>query len=565
MRQPETPRLRPYSLRWRLLLAAAAWIALALLLVGVLLVGLFRHHAEQELAARAAGPLDALAAGLTVELPTAAPQLTLARDPAAADFQADFRRPYGGAYWWVAEAEAGADALQAVPDAGTGGGTGAGKNTAAGAMAGPPSLLRSRSWWDAQPDAALAASLARQARPEVQRFEASGPQQQPLVVWARRVELAGWERPLVVAVALDATRLRGVTRDFARTVAAALAALALALWAASGLQVRQGLAPLGRLQQALMRLRAGQPGALKDRFPAEVQPLVDELNALLADNQRLVHQAREQTANLAHALKTPLAVLGNAAADMPGEAGEAFRSQLALIHRQVELQLARARATAAGALAGRSGERRADAAPVVDGLLRTLQRLHAGRGIQAQRTGVPTAPAVACEPEVLHELLGNLLDNAFGWARSRVQVQLAVEPAAPPGADRASAAAAPCLRLAIDDDGPGIPLAQRQAALQRGRRLDETEPGSGLGLAIADELVRLAGGALQLQDSPLGGLRVSLQLPLAPSVPPAPSAPSAPSGPSAHPGVAACQRVASLSQSGRSSKLSISSRPRGAC
>ena len=207
-----------------------------------------------------------------------------------------------------------------------------------------------------------------------------------------------------------------MTRDFARTVAAALAALALALWAASGLQVRQGLAPLGRLQQALTRLRAGQPGALKESFPAEVQPLVDELNALLVDKQRLVHQAREQTANLAHALKTPLAVL----------------------------------------------------------------------------------------------------DNAFRWARSQVQVRLAVEPAAGPVADGAAAATAPCLRLAIDDDGTGIPPAQRQAALQRGRRLDETEPGSGLGLAIADELVRLAGGALQLQDSPLGGLRVSLQLPLAP-------------------------------------------------
>jgi signal transduction histidine kinase len=521
MRRPDPGVPRPYSLRWRLLLAAAAWIALALLLVGVLLVGLFRHHAEQELAARAAGPLDALAAALTVELPApvrtdaaagpaAAPLLTLARDPAAADFQADFRRPYGGAYWWVAEV--GADAVPAAP----GNGTGARTDPAAGTEAGPPSLLRSRSWWDAQPDAALAASLARQAGPEVQRFEASGPQQQPLVVWARRLELAGWERPLVVAVALDATRLRGVTRDFARTVAAALAALALALWAASGLQVRQGLAPLGRLQQALTRLRAGQPGALKESFPAEVQPLVDELNALLVDNQRLVHQAREQTANLAHALKTPLAVLGNAAADMPGEAGVAFRGQLALIHRQVELQLARARATAASALAGRSGERRAEAAPVVDGLLRTLQRLHAGRGIQAQLTGVPTAPAVALEPDVLHELLGNLLDNAFRWARSQVQVRLAVEPAVEPVADGAAAATAPCLRLAIDDDGPGIPPAQRQAALQRGRRLDETEPGSGLGLAIADELVRLAGGALQLQDSPLGGLRVSLQLPLAP-------------------------------------------------
>lgn len=463
------------SLRRRLLLAAAAWVSLALLLVGVLLVALFRHHAGQELAARAAGPLDALAAALVVQAPPAeqgAPALQMG--PGAPADEA-FRRPYGGAYWWVAD--------------------------------GAAQPLRSRSWWDTEPPVALTAAFARLTGAGIGRFEAVGPQRQPLVVWARRVELAAWDRPLVVAVALDATRLQGMTRDFARTVALALGVLALALWAATWVQVRLGLAPLARLQAALARLRAGHSQQLAGRFPAELQPLVDDLNALLQDNDRLVRLAREQTGNLAHALKTPLAVLGNAAAAWPGESGDLVRGQLAQVQRQIDMQLARARATATGRATARSGQERCDAAGVVDALLRTLQRLHADRALQARRIGEPAPPPVALEAEVLHELLGNLLDNAFRWARTTVQVSLQTEGQA--GAPVAG------LQLHIDDDGPGIAPERREDALQRGRRLDETGPGSGLGLAIADELLRLAGGRLALHQAPLGGLRVSVVLPLA--------------------------------------------------
>lgn len=463
------------SLRRRLLAAAALWIGLALLLVGLLLVALFRHHAEQELAARAAGPLDALAAALAVEAatPSAAgagtgtgARLSLSDEPA----EEAFKRPYGGAYWWINDGAT-------VP-------------------------LRSRSWWDASPAPALAAEFGRLVGAQIGRFEARGPQQQPLVVWARRVELGSWDRSLVVAVAFETTRLQGVTRDFARTVALALGVLAVVLWVASWWQVRLGLAPMRRLQQSLAGLRAGRSSQLQGQFPAEVQPLVDELNALLDDNDRLVRQAREQTGNLAHALKTPLAVLGNAAADWGGDDGERLRAQLAQIHRQVELHLARARATAASTLIARDADRRADAAAIVDSLLRTLQRLHAERGIVAERVGVLAPVSVAVDADVLHELLGNLLDNAFRWARAEVRVAFQLEP------DAAR------LRLDIDDDGPGILPARRAEALQRGRRLDEAQPGSGLGLAIADELVRLGGGSLRLTDAPLGGLRVSLRLPL---------------------------------------------------
>lgn len=456
------------SLRRRLLAAAAAWIVLALLAVGVLLVLLLRQHVEDELALRAAGLLDALAAALVAEVPAdgdSGGRLTLPDEPA----DEAFRRPYGGAYWWVVD--------------------------------GTAQPLRSRSWWDTQPPA-MTEGFAQLADARIERFEARGPQQQPLVVWARRVELAAWERPLVVAVALDATRLQGMMRSFAYTIAAAMGLLALALWGASWLQVRSGLAPLARLQRALSRLREGRTRALDGRYPSEVQPLVDDLNALLADNDRLVREAREQTANLAHALKTPLAVMANLAAEGSSEEASRMRALLAQIQGQIELQLARARATSTTRAAGRQSECRCDAAAVVDALLHTLQRLHAERALRAERAGCATATVVAIDADVLHEFLGNLLDNAFRWARQRVQVKLD------------DAVNVGLLQLCIDDDGPGIPLDRRGEALQRGRRLDETQTGSGLGLAIADELVRLGGGTLTLEDSPLGGLRVRLALPL---------------------------------------------------
>ncbi|NML18379.1 sensor histidine kinase [Azohydromonas caseinilytica] len=455
------------SLRRRLLWAAALWIALGLAAVGVLLVLLFRHHVEQELAERARGQLDALIAGLVVEPGAAgAARLGLRREPP----DPAFHQPLGGMYWLVQGA------------------------------AGPP--LRSRSWWDALPAPALAAQWPKLVPGETGRFTGTGPGAQPLLLWARRVELAGLDAPVVVAVGADVTRLQGLTRSYALTVGAALGVLALALWAAAGLQVRSGLAPLGRLQVALQRLRGGEASRIEGRYPAEVQPLVADLNAVLDHNERLVRQAREQSGNLAHGLKTPLAVIGNAAVHWPGEEGELVRAQLALLQRQVDLHLVRARAAAQSLDASRGAGPGTPVAAVLDDLLRVMERLYAARALRLERELPPQPPRVAVPTETLHELLGNLLDNACQWARWRVRVRVAPQPGAP---ER--------VVIEIHDDGPGIAPEQRERALQRGQRLDERQPGSGLGLAIADELAQLHGGRLELEKSPLGGLLARVGLP----------------------------------------------------
>lgn len=436
------------SLRRRLLTAAALWITLALGVVGLLLVLLFRHHVERELAERAQTQLDALTSGLAVAPADATVALqTEPSDPA-------FRQPLSGWYWLV---------------------------SVDGQI-----RLRSRSWWDHAP-------TALPLRPPA-RVAVEGPAGQQLLMWTRTVELAGADVPLVVAVGADATRLQGLTRSFALTVAAALAVLALALWAAAWLQVRSGLAPLARLQTALQQLRQGQATRLQGTQPAELQPLVDELHAVLDDRQELLEQARQQAGNLAHGLKTPLAVIGNIAQRWPGEDGELLRQQLQRMGRQIDWQLMRARA----AVSARSSAA-TPVLPALQELRPVLLRLHAERGLQLQLAVDGDAPGVAVEPEALKEMLGNLLDNACKWARHQVRVRLS-----PDGTG---------VRIEVDDDGPGIAPEQRALALQRGQRLDERRGGSGLGLAIVDELARLHGGTLELADADLGGLRAVLRLP----------------------------------------------------
>ena len=262
--------------------------------------------------------------------------------------------------------------------------------------------------------------------------------------------------------------------------------------------VRRGFAPIDRLRARLMNIRDGSAKRIDGAYPTEVQPLVDDLNALLEHRDRAVERAVAKAGDLAHGLKTPLAILAQeadrAAANGQSEFAQAIAAQVERMRRQMDYHLAHARAAASGATAGT----RSCVAESAEGLSRTLQRLYADRKIVIE-VNVPADHTVRAGREDLDEMLGNLLDNACKWTRSRVVVS--------------SVARNAHVVVTVDDDGPGVAAGLRDQVLRRGVRADEAAPGSGFGLAIVRDLAELYGGSIALSAAPNGGLRANLELP----------------------------------------------------
>lgn len=332
------------------------------------------------------------------------------------------------------------------------------------------------------------------AMPDAAAADLAGPGDTKLRAVARDVRLPGSEDSFRVVVTGPHAEIDGEVMEFGVQLAIALGGLGIAFLVATVLQVRYGLNPLRALRAALQDIRRGAAPRLAGDYPAEISPLADELNEVLAHNEALIQRARVQAGNLAHGLKSPLTVLHQELTEVGGERGRILRDQVALIGDQVERVLARIRA--AGPLSAAAG--RASIPQVLRDLVFSLELIHRDRGIRID-VDCPEGAAFPGDAADLAEMLGNLMDNACKWARSRVQVAVGSEGRR--------------LTILIDDDGPGIAPEARAAVLTRGARLDQTVPGSGLGLDIVRELAELYRGALRLEDSPLGGLRARLELP----------------------------------------------------
>ncbi len=263
------------------------------------------------------------------------------------------------------------------------------------------------------------------------------------------------------------------------------------------LQFRRGLSPFVELRHRLQAVRDGSADSVEGDYPSEVQPVVTDLNALLAHQAAAVTRAQSKAGDLAHGLKTPLAVLAQeadrAATAGHAELAETIRQQVSRMQRQVSYHLAQARAAASGATLNA----RCDVRESAEGLARTLRRLYADQGLTIE-VHADAAHIVRVQREDLDEILGNILDNACKWTRTRVVLTSALQDGR--------------ILITVDDDGAGIAPELREAVLQRGVRADEAAPGSGLGLSIVRDLVELYGGNIALTDSPLGGLRVTLGL-----------------------------------------------------
>ena len=301
-----------------------------------------------------------------------------------------------------------------------------------------------------------------------------------------------------------------VDRDvsaFSRQLFVFLALFGIGSLMVNAVAILFGLRPLDRIRRSLEEIRAGRAESLRGRFPREIAPLTGEVNALIESNRRIVERARMQVGNLAHSLKTPIAVLLNEARQMaPGQA-RLVEEQASAMQVQVQHYLDRARIAAQQ----NSILVRCETGPVLERLVRVMQRLKPDIDFELE---IPDdTPDLAMEQHDVEEMLGNVLENAGKWARDRVCVRVdttvpgLVKPM--PGASRG------WLCLSVEDNGPGMAEDQLDDALKRGRRLDESKPGTGLGLSIIKEIAAEYDGAVQLDRAPLGGLRVRLTLPVA--------------------------------------------------
>ncbi|RWK57310.1 ATP-binding protein [Mesorhizobium sp.] len=300
------------------------------------------------------------------------------------------------------------------------------------------------------------------------------------------------------------TELEQEISAFQRRLLTYLSLFGVGMIAINAIAILLGLQPLRRVRDALAMVREGTAQKLDGRFPAEIEPLANETNALIENNKRIVERSRTQVGNLAHSLKTPLAVLINEGRALGGAKGQLIAEQAASMQKQVDHYLQRARVAAQRD----SVVYRTPVAPLVQRMVRVLQKLNPQTALSLSLPAVDIV--FAGEREDLEELLGNLLDNAMKWAKSAVAVTVAPISGKMTGSGKEGAVN--LFEISIEDDGPGIPEDKAREALKRGRRLDETKPGTGLGLAIVADLVNEYGGVLALERSSMGGLKAVVRL-----------------------------------------------------
>lgn len=336
--------------------------------------------------------------------------------------------------------------------------------------------------------------------PDISIRDSSQFPQEDLRIVQRSVMLPESDTVWYFAVAASREQLDGQIASFRSILGWSFVVLGLGLFLMAVLQIWYGLGPLRRVRLAIKRMRTTGANRVTDPLPLEVQPLVDELNALLAHSEKQAEEARTHAGNLAHALKTPLTVVMNAATAKAPDLSDTVIREAAVMRRQVDHHLARARAVGRRAV----GLSRVNVCESADAVQRAVSRLygHVRFDIAGARDAV-----VAIERQDLDEILGNLVENAAKYGGGSVFVTVDAEPGS-----------SDCVIL-VEDDGRGIPPEERTRIFDRGARLDTGKPGTGLGLAIVRDVAEIYGGSVELGESEdLGGLEVTLTLPRADGV-----------------------------------------------
>jgi signal transduction histidine kinase len=448
------------SLTFRVIALSTVWAVLALIVIATVISTLYRQASERAFDSLLSAHLFNLIGSVSV---TDAGQLT--GSPDLGDLR--FAEPESGWYWSVEPVSGGlAGNLHSI--------------SMTMPLASPPST-----------EVPFNRDFQRS-------YTAQGIRDEKIEVFENEFVLDNKNRVARFRVMGNRTELENEIAGFQRQLATYLGVFGIGMIAINAAVILFGLQPLRRVRRALALVREGNARRLDGRFPAEIEPLANETNALIENNKRIVERSRTQVGNLAHSLKTPLAVMLNEGRALGGDKGRLIVDQASAMQTQVEHYLQRARVAAQRD----SVVYRTPVGATLKRMVRVVEKLGPGTAVTL---AMPAEEVVfAGEREDLEEIAGNLLDNAMKWARSKVAVSVRPEP----GADPASRMFA----MTIEDDGPGIPEDRAREALKRGKRLDETKPGSGLGLAIVSDLVNEYGGKLALERSSLGGLRAVVRL-----------------------------------------------------
>lgn len=447
------------SLSQRLLVGALLWVLCSLVATGLLLTQLFKQHIEEQLYKELNVHMLQLISQMEQEAEAPLEVRTHLSDPR-------FEQPLSGLYWQI---------------------QGSQDSTLA---------LYSRSLWDERLNLPVPDGITEL------RTHYEDPLLGSVYVVGRQVALLDNDQQpqYDVWVAAQSEVLLEPLQRFSRMLMLSLILLGSVLIVGVWWQLRLGLKPLHQLRVQLGLVHEGVDEKIAGQYPQEIQPLVSEFNRVLRSNAEVIQRARTQAGNLAHAIKTPLTVLANAAKKEDSALAHLVEAQVITAQQQVDYHLSRARVAAAVKTVGR----RTLVVPAVNTLLQVLTQAYTQKTLTVKTDWHDPNLYFKGETQDLHEMLGNVLDNAFKWARSEIHIH-AQRDQSPLGRNE--------LRIWVDDDGPGLSADQYSAVFKRGVRADEIAPGSGLGLAIVADLVQLYGGQVQATRSPLGGVRVALSLP----------------------------------------------------
>lgn len=449
-------KAKPSSLTRRLLFGALLWVLCSLVAVAVLLNTLFKQHLEEQLHKELQIHMTQLIAQLRVDEDQL--QIEPLSDPR-------FEQPLSGLYWQIEQIDQDRVSYHWF----------------------------SRSLWDErmQPP-------ADQADQESWfRFDDSSLGE--LYIVGRYVRLPDTGHSYQLWMAAQAELIAQPLQRFMTMLILALVALGGVLVLGVWWQLRLGLKPLHRLRLHLAAVHEGTAQTIDGDYPQEIQPLVSDFNRVLQSHTQLVARARTEASNWSHAIKTPLAVLHNAAKENESALAKLVLDQVSSAQQQIDYHLSRSRVVAATKPVGV----RTQVKPAIESLTKLMEKAYASKQVQVELS-VPDTLFFRGEAHDLHEMLGNIIDNAFKWCMHRVHISAQLV------ADYSSSSA---LTIRIEDDGPGLTSTQQSTIFTRGVRLDEHLSGSGLGLAISADVAQLYGGHIAASPSELGGLCVSLHLP----------------------------------------------------